>query len=68
MHEIIAAELSVSNMTDGTVLSSLLKQIRRRINEISADGAYDTKKYYEIVCIKRVIPLIPPRKEATFGE
>ncbi|ATF10022.1 Mobile element protein [Candidatus Enterovibrio altilux] len=36
MHEIIASELSASNMTDGEVLLNLFKQTRRKINEISA--------------------------------
>ncbi len=42
-HEIIAAELSLSNVTDAEVLSNLLKQTLRKITEISGDGAYDTK-------------------------
>lgn len=37
-HEIIAAELSLSNVTDAEVLPNLLKQIRRKIVEISGDG------------------------------
>ncbi len=42
-HEIIAAELSLSNVSDGEALPNLLKKTRRRINEISGDGAYDTR-------------------------
>ncbi|WP_240698077.1 IS5 family transposase, partial [Vibrio sp. F12] len=42
-HEIIATELSLSNVTDGEALPNLLNQTRRRINEISGDGAYDTR-------------------------
>ncbi len=37
-HEIVAAELSASNVTDAEVLPNLLKQARRRILEISGDG------------------------------
>ncbi|ATF09342.1 hypothetical protein BTN50_0834 [Candidatus Enterovibrio altilux] len=40
MYKIIAAEFSISNVTDGEVLSNLLKQADRKINETSADGAY----------------------------
>ncbi len=43
-HEIIAAELSLSNVSDGGVLSHLLKQTRRRIVEISGYGAGCTTK------------------------
>ncbi len=37
--EIIATELSLSNVTDAEVLPNLLKQIRRKIAKISGDGA-----------------------------
>ncbi|ATF08698.1 Mobile element protein [Candidatus Enterovibrio altilux] len=43
MHEIIVATLSALNVTNGEVLPNLLKQTRRGINEISGDGADDTK-------------------------
>lgn len=41
-HEIVAAELSLSNVADAEVLPNLLRQTRRKIIEISGDGAYDT--------------------------
>nr|WP_150137316.1 hypothetical protein [Candidatus Enterovibrio luxaltus] len=44
------------------------KQTRRKTNEISADSPYNTRQYYETVRIKRVVLLIPPRKETTFWE
>ncbi|ATF10428.1 hypothetical protein BTN50_2013 [Candidatus Enterovibrio altilux] len=47
-------------MTDGAVLLNLLKEARLKINEMSADGAYD------IVHIKRAVPFIPLRKGAIF--
>ncbi len=65
-HEIIAAELSLSNVTDGEALPNLLNQTRRRINEISGDGAYDTRQCYEAIRIKQAVPLIPPREGAAF--
>ncbi|CAH7192338.1 hypothetical protein VCHA29O37_90192 [Vibrio chagasii] len=67
-HKIIAAELSLSNVSDGEVLPNLLKQTRRRIVEISGDGAYDTRMCYEVIRIKRATPLIPPREGAAFWE
>jgi hypothetical protein len=42
-HEIVAAELSLSNFTDAEVFPNLLNQTRRKIIEISGDGAYDTR-------------------------
>jgi hypothetical protein len=61
-HEIVAAELSLSNVTDAEVLPNLLKQTRRKIIEISGDGAYDTKGCYDAIRINRAVPLIPPRE------
>ncbi|EPO0038658.1 IS5-like element ISVpa3 family transposase, partial [Vibrio cholerae] len=67
-HEIVAAELSLSNVTDAEVLPNLLKQTRRRIIEISGDGAYDTRDCHEAIRFKRAIALIPPREGAAFWE
>ncbi len=67
-HEIVAAELSLSNVTDAEVLPNLLKQTRRRIIEISGDGAYDTRDCHDAIRFKRAIPLIPPREGAAFWE
>ena len=44
-HEIVAAELSLSKVTGAEVLPNLLKQTRRKIIEISGDGAYDIKPF-----------------------
>lgn len=59
-HEIIAAELSLSTVTDAEVLPNLLEQTRRKILEISGDGAYDTRDYHAGIRIKRAVALIPP--------
>ncbi|HFQ5219159.1 TPA: IS5 family transposase [Vibrio vulnificus] len=67
-HEIIAAELSLSNLSDGEVLPNLLKQTRRKIVEIYGDGAYDTRLCYEAIRIKQAVLLIPPREGAAFWE
>ncbi|MBT0234344.1 IS5 family transposase, partial [Vibrio campbellii] len=67
-HEIVAAELSLSNVTDAEVLPNLLKQTRRKIIEISGDGAYDTRNCHDAIRIKRAFPLIPPREGAAFWE
>ncbi|MBO0211690.1 IS5 family transposase, partial [Vibrio sp. Vb0877] len=64
-HEIIAAELTLSGVTDAEVLPNLLKQTRRSIKEISGDGAYDTRKCHRVIRVKKAIPL---RSHATFWE
>ncbi len=67
-HEIVATELSLSNVTDAEVLPNLLRQTRRKIIEVSGDGAYDTRLYYEDIRIKQAVALIPPREGAAFWE
>ena len=67
-HEIVAAELILSNITDAEVLPNLLKQKRRKIIEISGDGAYDTRNCHDAIRSKRAVPLIPPREGAAFWE
>ncbi|CAH1583666.1 hypothetical protein THOE12_70106 [Vibrio rotiferianus] len=42
-HEIVAAKLSLSNITNAEVLPNLLKQTRSKIIDISVDSAYDTR-------------------------
>lgn len=67
-HEIVAAALSLSNVTDAELLPNLLKQTRRRIIEIPGDGAYDTGGCKDTIRIKRTVPLILPREGAAFWE
>ncbi len=67
-HEIIAAELTLSGVTDAEVLPNLLKQTRRTIKEISGDGAYDTRECHRAIRVKNATPLIPPREGAAFWE
>ncbi|ENI4484633.1 IS5 family transposase [Vibrio fluvialis] len=67
-HEIIAAELTLSGVTDAEVLPSLLKQTRRTVKVISGDGAYDTRDCHRAIFIKKATPLIPPRDGAAFWE
>ncbi|MFA0201470.1 transposase, partial [Vibrio atlanticus] len=51
-YEVIAAELSLSMVTDGEVLPNLLKQTRRSLLEVSGDDAYDTRACHAAIKIK----------------
>ncbi|ATF09119.1 Mobile element protein [Candidatus Enterovibrio altilux] len=62
IHEIITVELSASNITDGELLSNVLKQTHHRINAILSDGTYSTKQCYETVRIKRTFHSSHPKK------
>jgi len=50
-NEIISAEMTLVNVNvnDSEVLPSLLHPLRRRISEVSCDGAYDTKECHKIL-------------------
>ena len=63
-HEIIGAELSTNSVSDSEVLPSFLKQTRRHIRTISADGAYDHHDCYETIMRRGAKALIPLRKGA----
>ncbi len=64
-HELIAAKLSLSTVTDGEVLPNLLKQTRRSILEVSGDGAYDTRACHAAIKTKRAVALIPPKRRGS---
>ena len=67
-HDVISAEMTLVNVGDSEVLPSLLNPLRRRISEVSGDGAYDTKECHKILKKKKIKPLIPPRKSAGLWE
>ena len=67
-HEIISAEITLVNVGDSEVLPALLNPRRRRISEVSGDGAYDTKECHKVLKQKQIKSLIPPRKNAGLWE
>ena len=66
-HEIIAAELSLSMVTDGEVFPNLLKKTRRIILEVSGDGAYDTRACHAATKIKGPVRLFPQERGGILG-
>ena len=67
-HEAISAEVSLVSVGDNEVLPTLLNPLRRKIDAVSADGAYDTKSCHNTLKSKGCTPLIPPRKNAALWE
>ncbi|WP_370560104.1 IS5 family transposase [Escherichia coli] len=61
-HAIVAAEVSLETVGDNEVLPTLLNPLRRKIEQVSADGAYDTKACYALLQKKGAKATIPPRK------
>lgn len=64
--EIIAAGLTLSDVTDAEVLPNSLKQTRRAIKVNSGDGAYSTRECHRAIKVKKATPLTTPREEAAF--
>ncbi|MBE0368184.1 hypothetical protein PAUR_a1734 [Pseudoalteromonas aurantia 208] len=67
-HDIMGAELSMVNVSDGEALTDLIRPLRRNIDRVKGDGAYDTRSCYEEVAAKIAIMLGPPRDNAQYWE
>ena len=62
--EILAAEVTHNNKKDGQLLEPLLAGIEAKIEQVSADGAYDQRSCYDVLSEHSVKAAIPPRKDA----
>lgn len=67
-HEVVASEVSLVSVGDNEVLPTLLNPLRRKIMQVSADGAYDTKGCYQLLRLKGCKATIPPRSNAGLWE
>ena len=63
--EIVAVEVTASNVHDSLMLPALLEQIPGRVRQVSGDGAYDTRACYEAIHGRGALAAIPPRRNAT---
>ncbi|PCS23235.1 Mobile element protein [Candidatus Enterovibrio escicola] len=48
-YELIAAEVSLVFVGDNKVLPVLLNPLRRKIQQVSADGIYDTRACHHVL-------------------
>lgn len=62
--EIVATVVSTNNVGDSEVLSDLLEQIDEPIEQLSADGSYDTWEVHAELQQRGIRAAIPPRKTA----
>jgi hypothetical protein len=62
--EIISVVASTNNVTDAEALPELLEGAPGRIEQVSADGAYDQRKCYDALNKHGAKAAIPPRKGA----
>ncbi|WP_241896516.1 transposase [Candidatus Enterovibrio escicola] len=64
--EVIAAELSLVSVWDNEILPILLNLLQRKIQQVSADGAYDTRACHHVLKNKGITHSIPPRGNAGY--
>jgi Transposase DDE domain. len=62
--QIVAAAVTTNTVSDGELLPELLNQVEAPIEQVSADGAYDTREVYEVLSVRGARAAIPPRKGA----
>ncbi len=67
-HEVVACVLTTNDIQDGEVLEELLAQVAGPIDQVSADGAYDTEGCYHAITDRQARPVIPPRENAAINE
>jgi len=62
--EIVASTVTTNDIKDSQVLGELLEQVDESIDQVSADGAYDSFECYQQILEQEAEPVIPPRKDA----
>ncbi len=62
--EFTAAAVSTNSFKDSQLLADLLAQTPDEIEQVSADGAYDTRNCYDAIRARGARAAIPPQKNA----
>jgi len=62
--ESVSAVVSTNDISDAEVLADLLQDVPGKIEQVSADGAYDQRKCYDTLNQHKAKAAIPPRKGA----
>lgn len=62
--EVVSVVASTNDLSDAEALPDLLENVPGRIEQVSADGAYDQRKCYELLNQHQARAAIPPRKGA----
>jgi hypothetical protein len=62
--DLVAAAVTTNDLSDGQVLPDLLDQVDGAIDQVSADGAYDTRACYAAIDACQAQATIPPRRGA----
>ena len=62
--EIVSAVVTTNNYHDSQVIGDILEGVEGDIEQVSADGAYDTSQCYEQITERQAQAIIPPRRNA----
>lgn len=63
-HEFVAVVVSTNDFKDSQLLPDLLEQVEEEIQQVSADGAYDSRNCYDALRQREARAAIPPRDGA----
>lgn len=59
--ELVATLLTTANVNDSTAFPPLLEQIEDSVEQVSADGAFDTERVYAAVAARGARAAIPAK-------
>ena len=62
--ELVAVDLTTSNVNDSPHLPVILGQVIGPVSQVSGDRAYDSGVCYEAILARGALPTIPPRRNA----
>jgi len=66
--QVVAALVTLKTVGDSEVFGDLLDQVADPVGQVSADGAYDTRRVYRATLQRGAKPTIPPRSAAVARE
>jgi hypothetical protein len=62
--DVIGVEVTTVDWADCEVFEELVEQVEGKIEQIDADGAYDTRHVYEVAAARETRLVVPPRENA----
>ena len=62
--DVVSTEVTTVDWADCDVFDELVEQVKGKIEQIDADGAYDTCHVYEVAAARETRLVVPPRENA----
>ncbi len=66
--DVIGVEVTTVEWADGEVFEGLVEQVEGSTEQIGGDGAYDTRKAYDVAASRVARLVVPPRENAVAWE